>query len=160
MPSSRVGRLTADDQDPFDASAEAGQHDAHDRRAHGVGVDPRSVAYPVLSPGRGRDSGSITATVPGASPMGTASTSTSGVVAVEQLVGEVDAADPEVGDRHSDAVAATGGRAGQPVRATSTPKPSSLRKMLPIPATSTRGRPGSRGPLIASGSTSSGWKKR
>ena len=70
---------------------------------------------------------------PAASPSGSASTSTSSVVAVEQLVGEVDAADAEVGDPHACRMAPAR-RAG---RATSTPNPSSPKKMLPIPATST-----------------------
>ena len=57
------------------------------------------------------------------------------VVAVEQLVGEVHAADAEVLDPH-----AVGDRPRRRAACTtSTPKPSSPRKMLPMPATSTRG---------------------
>ena len=75
------------------------------------------------------------------------------VVALEQLVGEMDAADAEVGDAHP----VGHGLAGKRL-ATSTPKPSSPRKMLPMPATST----GVHRPASArrSGSTSSGWKYR
>ena len=58
------------------------------------------------------------------------------VVAVEQLVGEVDAADAVVAQAHAVGAAASHARRS----ATSTPKPSSPKKMLPMPATRTSHR--------------------
>ena len=76
-----------------------------------------------------------------------------GVVAVEQFVGEVDAPDAVVDDAHS----VGHGSAGQRL-ATSTPKPSSPRKMLPMPATRIRAHRSASTPV--STSISSGWKYR
>ena len=106
-------------------------------------------AAPTLG-ARSSTSTSITATVPGRSPSGTASTRISRSYAVEQLVGQVHAADAVVGDPRAGAAPSRSASR----RATSTPKPSSPKKMLPIPATSTFiRRPRRR-------STSSGRKNR
>ena len=90
--------LAPDDDDALDRAAEPRQHAEHRRPGSCVWA---SSAGALASCGIASTSGSRTATVPGGSPIGIASTSTSSVVAVEQLVGEVDAADAEVGDPHA-----------------------------------------------------------
>ena len=124
----RPCRLAADDEDAVDTSTEPGEHAEHDGGRHAVRLDRRRVRRQC------RPSGSSNGTVPGASPMRHRVDEHERVVAVEQLVGEVHAADPEVVD--PDARRGPGAPASR--WATSTPKPSSPRKMLPMPATSTR----------------------
>ena len=123
-----VGRLAADDDDAADLAAEAGQHAEHDAGVHRVRVDHGRavVAGSGAATGRARTRRPCPAARPSA-----ARRQDERVVAVEQLVGEVDAADAEVGDPH-----AVGHRPLASRLATSTPKPSSPRKMLPMPATS------------------------
>ena len=76
MPSSTVGRLTPDDEHPADRAAEAREQPSTTAGlmlcASSAGVDRRRLAG-----SRSARSGSITATVPGGSPIGMASTSTS-----------------------------------------------------------------------------------
>ena len=72
-----VGRLAADDDDALDGAAEAASVASTTSGLMRVGVDGRDAASPPTGVGQPASSGSMTATVPGGSPMGTASTSTS-----------------------------------------------------------------------------------
>ena len=156
MPSSRLAGSQPTIDDPLDRSSESGEHPEHDTRVHAVRVDDRRDVVTVgraaaPDPARSRPA------CPAGSPIGIASMSTSDVVAVEQLVGEMDAADAEVGDPHPV-------RHGPARRGDWRPRRRSRRRR----GRCCRCRRRARGGVMAlpcrvrhvSGSTSSGWKKR
>ena len=145
-------------------ATEAGEHVEHHARAHAVRVE-RSARRRRRVVGLGDRPVRATASVPGASPIGTASTSTSVVVAVEQLVGEVHAADAEVLDAHAVGHRAGRAAAARPRRRSRRRRGRCCRCRPRAPAVAGRDARVHRGIGIgltacASGSISSGWKKR
>ena len=96
-----------------------------EHRVHRMRVDRQASLASVPR----RSSGSMTKSVPGASPRGHASTRIVDVGRVHQRIGEIEAANAEVDDAHAGGSSRASRRC-----ATSTPKPSSPRKMLPMPA--------------------------
>ena len=135
MPSSTDGGLTPDDQHASDAGAQPGEHPEHDCRAHAVGLERRrrrGVVDGIAIVALGLDH----CDRPGRLAHRERVDEHERVVPVEQLVREVHAADAEVDDL--DARRAPAGATRR--CATSTPNASSPKKMLPMPATSTRAR--------------------
>ena len=138
IPSSTSAGFAADDEHVVEVAPEIGDHGQHGAGIHAVGIHGGQGAL-TLGLRRARRA-SMTDTVPGGSPRDTASTRTRMSYPSRQLVGQVDPADPEVGDLDPG-----GDRVVMRRRATSTPKPSSPEKDVAHPCHQDPARPSDAG---------------